>query len=131
MIWEICSDNRFEVIELAKKYIIKATNIESAKDEMACLDSFLFRCWQLKLLERFKAEANNYKELNFSQAFYLLNHDKKIRRKCWKTGEHLFIEDGKVLLYSWDSSFGCSFTRDITINSEDLLANDWEVANIL
>ena len=123
----ICSDNRFEVIELAKKYIIDSTNIESSKDEMACLDSFLFRCWQLGLLERFEVVANEYKELSFGQAFYLLNRGKRIRRKNWNTGEYLFIEDGKILVYIWDSSFGCSFTKDATINNDDLLANDWEI----
>ena len=123
---DVCSDNRFEVIELAKKYMIDATNIEDAKDEMACLDSFLFRCWQLGFLERFEAVANDYKELSFNQAFYLLNHGKRIRRKNWKIGEYLFIEDGKVLGYIWDSSFGCSFTKDVVITSDDLMAKDWE-----
>lgn len=41
----ICGDNRFEVIELAKKDLIESTNIETSTDEMKVLDYFLFRCW--------------------------------------------------------------------------------------
>ena len=48
-----CNDNRFEVIEKAKKHLLEATNIEGSKDEMACLDSFLFRCWQMGWLNQY------------------------------------------------------------------------------
>lgn len=51
---EICNDNRFEIIQKAKEDIISATNIEDAKDEMECLDSFLFRCWQMGWLDKYK-----------------------------------------------------------------------------
>ena len=50
---EVCGDNRFEVIERAKKHLCYATNIESHPDEMNCLDSFLFRCWQMKWLRNY------------------------------------------------------------------------------
>ncbi len=50
---EICGDNRFEIIAKAKEDIISATNIEAAKDEMECLDSFLFRCWQMGWLDKY------------------------------------------------------------------------------
>lgn len=46
-------DNRFEIIDKAKKHILDATNIESSKDEMKCLDNFLFRCWQMGWLDRY------------------------------------------------------------------------------
>lgn len=49
----ICGDNRFEIIAKAKEDIISATNIEDAKDEMECLDSFLFRCWQMGWLDKY------------------------------------------------------------------------------
>lgn len=49
----ICGDNRFEIIAKAKEDIISATNIEDAKDEMKCLDSFLFRCWQMGWLDKY------------------------------------------------------------------------------
>lgn len=43
----ICDDNRFEIIEAAKQRLIEATNIEMCPDEMAVLDSILFRMWQM------------------------------------------------------------------------------------
>ena len=43
----ICDDNRFEIIEAAKQRLIEATNIEMRPDEMAVLDSILFRMWQM------------------------------------------------------------------------------------
>lgn len=49
----VCGDNRFEIIAKAKEDIISATNIEDAKDEMECLDSFLFRCWQMGWLDKY------------------------------------------------------------------------------
>ena len=44
---DICGNNRFIIIKRAKEDIIQSTNIESRKDEMNVLDSFLFRCWQM------------------------------------------------------------------------------------
>ena len=44
---DICWDNRFKVIAEAKKDLLESTNIEMAPDEMAVLDSFLLRCWQM------------------------------------------------------------------------------------
>ena len=44
---EVCDDNRFEIIEAAKQRLIEDTNIESSPEEMAVLDSILFRMWQM------------------------------------------------------------------------------------
>lgn len=44
---EVCGDDRFEIIEAAKKDLIESTNIEGSPKEMEVLDSFLFRCWQM------------------------------------------------------------------------------------
>lgn len=44
---DICGDNRFEIIESAKQRLIEATNIESRSEEIAVLDSILFRMWQM------------------------------------------------------------------------------------
>lgn len=38
---ERCSDNRFDIIEQAKKTIIARTNIESSPDEMKVLDNII------------------------------------------------------------------------------------------
>jgi len=50
---DICGDNRFEIIERAKKHLLDATNIDTSADEMKVLDDFLFRCWQMGWLDRY------------------------------------------------------------------------------
>ena len=49
-----CGDNRFKIIDKAKKDILQSTNIEEDKDEMKVLDNFLFRCWQMGWLEKYE-----------------------------------------------------------------------------
>ena len=51
---EQCGDNRFEVIEKAKKHLLSSTNIESSKEEMKVLDNFLIRCWQMGWLKQYE-----------------------------------------------------------------------------
>ena len=48
---EMCGDNRFEIIAEAKRQLLEYTNIETSLDEMAVIDSFLFRCWQMGWLK--------------------------------------------------------------------------------
>ena len=50
---DICGDNRFEIIERAKKHLLDATNIDTSADEMKVLDDFLYRCWQMGWLDRY------------------------------------------------------------------------------
>lgn len=54
-----CNDNRFEVIEKAKKHILEATNIDTSKEEMLVLDNFLFRCWQMGWLVKYDDNKEN------------------------------------------------------------------------
>ena len=54
---DICGDNRFIIIKRAKEDIIKSTNVESRKDEMNDLDSFLFRCWQMGWLDKYNKKT--------------------------------------------------------------------------
>lgn len=49
---DVCSDNRFELIAKARDALLKSTNIEDSPNEMAVLDSILFRCWQMGWLDR-------------------------------------------------------------------------------
>lgn len=49
---DICTDSRFELIEKYKKELIEGTNIETSQDEMAVLDSLLFRFWQMRWLDK-------------------------------------------------------------------------------
>lgn len=51
---ERCSDNRFDIIKKAKEDILKKTNIETNDEEMKVLDNFLFRCWQIGWLDKYK-----------------------------------------------------------------------------
>ena len=61
---ETCNDGRFEIIERAKKHILEATNIEMSPDEMKVLDNFLFRCWQMGWLDKYKSREDGvYMEL--------------------------------------------------------------------
>ncbi len=48
----VCDDNRFELIEKYRKELIEATNIESSPDEMAVLNTILFRFWQMGWLDK-------------------------------------------------------------------------------
>ena len=52
----ICNDGRFEIINKAKQDILKSTNIETSPDEMKVLDNFLFRCWQMGWLDKYKED---------------------------------------------------------------------------
>ena len=49
----ICGDNRFEIIAKAKEALIESTNIEDSPEEMAVLNDFLFRCWQMGWLDKY------------------------------------------------------------------------------
>lgn len=53
---EICEDDRFELIEKARKKLFECTNIESSTEEVAVLDSILFRCWQMGWLDQLREE---------------------------------------------------------------------------
>lgn len=59
---EACGDNRFEIIEKAKKHILEATNIDSSIEEMVVLDDILFRCWQMGWLEQYGPTGPKAKE---------------------------------------------------------------------
>lgn len=44
-------DNCLELIERYKKQLVESTNIKSSPDEMAVIDSILFRFWQMGWLK--------------------------------------------------------------------------------
>lgn len=56
---DVCGDDRFEIIEQAKKALLESTNIKNSPNEMRVLDSFLFRCWQMGWLDGFKSGRYN------------------------------------------------------------------------
>ena len=43
-----------QIIEKAKEDILEKTNIETNNEEMKVLDNFLFRCWQMDWLDKYK-----------------------------------------------------------------------------
>lgn len=47
---ELCTDNRFRIIEDYKNRLVERTNIKSRPDEMAVIDNILFRFWQMRWL---------------------------------------------------------------------------------
>lgn len=55
---DLCTDNRFEVIAKAKQALLDSTNIESSPDEMKVLNDFLFRCWQMGWLDKYKEQEH-------------------------------------------------------------------------
>lgn len=50
---ETCGDNRFEIINAAKKDLLESTNINTSPKEMEVIDHFLFRCWQMGWLDKY------------------------------------------------------------------------------
>ena len=48
---DICNDDRFEMIKRVKERLVKGTNIETRPEEMAVVDSILFRFWQMGWLK--------------------------------------------------------------------------------
>lgn len=73
---DTCGDNRFELIAKYRAKMIEGTNIEDSPEEMAVIDSVLFRCWQMGWLD--KLEDNENKQL------------KAENEKLHEYGEHLF-----------------------------------------
>lgn len=51
-------DNRFVLIEKYKQRLIEGTNISDRQEEMAVLDSILFRFWQMGWLDKLEEEPH-------------------------------------------------------------------------
>jgi NTP pyrophosphatase (non-canonical NTP hydrolase) len=60
----ICGDNRFEIIEKAKRALLDSTNINTSPDEMKVLDSIIFRAWQMGWLNKYDEHNKNTMTLN-------------------------------------------------------------------
>lgn len=87
---ESCGDDRFELIDKAKVRLLEATNIEMRPDEMAVIDSILFRCWQMGWLDQLRYENTRWHEL--------LGSPEKAAR---------MIANACTYHGSFDCSFGC------------------------
>lgn len=91
---EECCDDRFEIINETKQYIINATNIETSPEEMNVLDSICFRLWQLGLTKRNK---DKLKEL--TQQITLLECIKEWNEK----GFDVDIYALEIVIYNYSS----------------------------
>lgn len=91
---EQCGDDRFEIINETKEYIINATNIETSSEEMAVLDSICFRLWQLGLTKRNKDKLKE---------FEVKATPKKLKSKTDKDGRLLLVcpNCGDVYMKFW------------------------------
>ena len=94
---EQCGDNRFEVIEKAKKHLLSSTNIESRKEEMKVLDNFLFRCWQMGWLKQY--EDAEEKKIQHYDCFFdgksSKSNLKPFDLKAAKAGKPVCTRDGR------------------------------------
>lgn len=61
---EVCTDDRFEIIDRAKRDLLECTNIDTSPDEMKVINNILFRCWQMGWLDKYKSKDDGlYAEL--------------------------------------------------------------------
>lgn len=79
---DICGDNRFEIIEKAKKHILEATNIDTSPEEMKVLDTFLYRCWQMGWLKQYES-----KEDGIYADFFAMKDGVRYDTKCMNIRE--------------------------------------------
>lgn len=55
---EICTDDRFVLIDYFKNKLLEYTNIETSPDEMDVIDNILFRFWQVGWLSKLYESEN-------------------------------------------------------------------------
>lgn len=90
---EICGDNRFEIIDAAKKDLLESTNINTSPDEMKVLDNFLFRCWQMGRLDKMYSSSkvfNNSKKEKLVITMPAKEGD--IKHICYEGGCPFFLQ---------------------------------------
>lgn len=56
---DVCTDDRFDIIDNAKKILLNSTNIDSSSDDVAVLDDILFRMWQMGWLPEINDKVNH------------------------------------------------------------------------
>jgi hypothetical protein len=53
---EVCSDNRFKIIDKVKNTLLERTNIDKSPKELEVLDVILFRLWQCRFFDNVEVE---------------------------------------------------------------------------
>ena len=76
---EVCTDNRFKIIERAKNDILESTNISTSEDEMKVLDNFLFRCWQMGWLDKYSSIIAEWEGIPIGNCFNCLHVEEDFR----------------------------------------------------
>lgn len=51
----ICNDDRFIIIERAKKDLLEKTNVDV--NEYQSLSSFMYKCWQMDWLDKYRGSC--------------------------------------------------------------------------
>lgn len=128
----VCGDNRFEIIEAAKKALLEKTNIETSPNEMNVLDTFLFRCWQMKWLKQYdktKKEEPTSKDLEAEIDEFFSNSDYfKSSFNC-STGALKPLHDAALHFAQWQKEQlmkkTCEFLYD-QLNNGDMECGDIE-----
>ena len=100
---DVCTDGRFDLIERFKRDLVEATNIETSPEEMAVLDSILFRMWQMGWLD--KLAASQWRRVE----------DNPPKPGCYLTASPFFHGDDYSWLYrlAWWTEHGLmDFVQD-------------------
>lgn len=117
----ICDDNRFKIIEKAKRHLIEATNIETSQDEMKVLDSFLFRCWQMGWLNKY----DNFIERKWIP--FTFEYDKELKKEILNCqlpdeDEEILVSDGH---HVWLDIFMCDYDECYLESNDDFKGLAW------
>ena len=97
-------DNRFVLIEKYKQRLVEGTNIESRPEEMAVLDSILFRFWQMGWLDKLEQSEPHWHPVSEQPQeeddYLLLTHEefkhgtfKRIIIGAWNSATKEWLED--------------------------------------
>lgn len=93
---ECITGSQFEIIAKAKQALLDSTNIDTSPKEMACLDDFLFRCWQMGWLD-----AYYFMELVRCLGIKFMVEGDIIKVK-WRHGDKHYIVPFGGLLELWE-----------------------------
>ena len=85
---DICIDNRFEIIDKAKRLLTERTNITDAPDEMKVLYSILYRCWQMGWLDRLDGTIADMLDAN-AKLVMKLNAEHLVRQNVERENANL------------------------------------------
>ena len=118
-----CDDNRFEVIEKAKRHLLHSTNIESNKEEMKLLDVFLLRCWQMGWLD-------SYDDTKHSNSEKIGKNLKPFDLEAAKAGKPVCTRDGRkarIICFDLQSIENTPIVAAVQVtDKQEVIANYYE-----